>query len=240
MSDQQRDISTALESLRPQRSMLSDNVYEPIKRLIMDNVVTPGNRIGIELLARELHVSPTPIREALARLEAEGLVSKEPLKGYRATPLLGRDETNDLFEMRLRLEPWAAGQAASRASNEERRALETELTDGLQVPDGERYADYRLLTDHDQRFHQMIVNATGNSFVASAFRSMNVHLHLFRLHYGSTLGATVPGEHSRVVEAIIDGDPDAATAAMDAHLHGSWERLLHVFERSSDEQKDIS
>src|SRR5207302_468801 len=72
----------------PQRQMLSDGVYEAIKRLLMEHTLPPASRVNIDQLARQLNVSPTPVREALARLEADALVVKEPLRGYTAAPLL--------------------------------------------------------------------------------------------------------------------------------------------------------
>src|SRR3954467_4992197 len=74
----------------PQRQVLSDDVYETVKGLIMDSVVEPGTRLNIDALTRELGISQTPIRESLARLEADGLVIKEPLRGYRVSSRLGR------------------------------------------------------------------------------------------------------------------------------------------------------
>ncbi|MGW7596297.1 GntR family transcriptional regulator, partial [Streptomyces rubiginosohelvolus] len=63
----------------PARQALSDSVYENIKAMVMDHEITPGARVSIEALSRALSVSPTPIREALATLEADGLVVKRPL-----------------------------------------------------------------------------------------------------------------------------------------------------------------
>src|SRR4051794_32245065 len=94
------------------RQMLADDVYEAIKTMLMDHVVRPGARISIDGLAREFQVSSTPVREALARLESEGLAVKEPLKGYRATELLTLAEFDDLYRFRLLLEPWAARRGA--------------------------------------------------------------------------------------------------------------------------------
>lgn len=62
----------------PARPSLSDDVYEAIKALIMNHAIAPGSRLSIDQLARDLAVSPTPIREALARLESDGLAVKEP------------------------------------------------------------------------------------------------------------------------------------------------------------------
>src|SRR5262245_61724474 len=103
----------------PQRQVLSDDVYETIKGLIMDGVVEPGTRLNIDALTRELGISQTPIRESLARLESDGLVLKEPLRGYRVASRLSRAEFDDLFEYRLLIEPWAAGRAAERAGTDD-------------------------------------------------------------------------------------------------------------------------
>jgi DNA-binding GntR family transcriptional regulator len=96
----------------PRRSVLSDEIYEMIKRMIFDHEIAPDSRVNIDALAVQLDVSQTPVREALARLESDGLIAKEPLKGYKATALLSLKEFNDLFQFRLLIEPWAAEQAA--------------------------------------------------------------------------------------------------------------------------------
>ena len=111
----------------PQRQVLSDDVYETVKGLIMDSVVEPGTRLNIDALTRELGISQTPIRESLARLESDGLVIKEPLRGYRVSSRLTRDEFDDLFEYRLLIEPWAAGRAAERAGADELARLKAEM-----------------------------------------------------------------------------------------------------------------
>ncbi|GIG91818.1 GntR family transcriptional regulator [Plantactinospora endophytica] len=103
--------------LRPaRRTTLADDVYESVRALVMDHAVAPGERINIDALARRLEVSPTPVREALARLEADGLVRKRPLAGYTAAPLLTRAEFDELVEMRLILETASAHRVAERFS----------------------------------------------------------------------------------------------------------------------------
>src|SRR5689334_8294458 len=104
--------------MRPLRRLtLTEDVYEAVKSLIMDHRIAPGERVTIDALARQLAVSPTPIREALARLESDGLVRKRAMAGYSTTPLLGRAEFEELFEMRLLLECPAAGRAAGRRAD---------------------------------------------------------------------------------------------------------------------------
>jgi DNA-binding GntR family transcriptional regulator len=103
---------------RLRRSTLGEDVYETLKALVMEHTLAPGDRINIDALARELDVSPTPVREGLARLESDGLVRKRALVGYTVSPLLTRSEFTDMFDMRLVLEGAAARWAAQRASAE--------------------------------------------------------------------------------------------------------------------------
>src|SRR4030088_3616894 len=87
---------------------MSYSVYEAVTELVMDQHIEAGARANIDLVARQLNVSPTPVREALARLEMDGLVMKEPLRGYSVTPMLDTKTSNDLYDVRRLLEPFAA------------------------------------------------------------------------------------------------------------------------------------
>jgi DNA-binding GntR family transcriptional regulator len=207
------------------RQILTDSVYDAVKALIMDDAVPPGAKLNMDQLARELAVSQTPIREALARLESERLVVKEPLRGYTSAPLLSRAEFEDLYEFRLHLEPWAAGLAAERTCDGSRAELEAELATCAIVPDGPGYEDYKPLTTHDARFHDLVMRLSGNATAREALASTHCHLHIFRLFYSSGAGSTVHGEHAAVVAAIASGDANTARAAMHAHLEAARNRL---------------
>ncbi|WP_207226299.1 GntR family transcriptional regulator [Microterricola gilva] len=213
----------------PRRSVLTDDVYLQLKTLIMNNAIAPGIRINIEDIARQLEVSPTPVREALARLDSDGLVDKLPLKGYRTTPLLGELEVRELYELRLLLEPFAAGRAAVRITDEQATALREELATCPVAPRESRYEDYQPLTSHDTRLHELVLTIAGNSTVTDAFQRTHCHLHLFRLSYAGELGDTTLTEHGRIVDAVTSSDPIAAEAAMRAHLESSRDRMLTSF-----------
>src|SRR5256885_2577031 len=135
----------------PQRQVLADDVYEPVKALVMDHVIAPGARVSIDGLARQLGVSQTPIREALARLESDGLVTKEPLRGYSATPLLTRSEVDDLFQFRLLVEPWAAARAAETADRDDHGRIAAEIASTPEPPSSDGYEAYKSLAAHDSR-----------------------------------------------------------------------------------------
>lgn len=211
------------------RQMLADDVYEAIKTMLMDHVIRPGARISIDGLAREFQVSSTPVREALARLESEGLADKEPLKGYRATPLLTLAEFDDLYRFRRLLEPWAARRAAELIDDTGRTRLTAELATAVE-PTSVDYAGYKSLTAHDSRFHTLIAELSGSDQVRLAFQRTHCHLHIFRLHYDRDTGPEVLAEHRHIVEAISSGDPDAAEQSMIHHLTNSMSlRLRRIF-----------
>jgi DNA-binding GntR family transcriptional regulator len=229
--------------LRPaRRTTLADDVYESVRALVMEHAVAPGARINIDALARRLEVSPTPVREALARLESDGLVRKRPLVGYTAAPLLTRTEFDELVEMRLVLEPVAARRAAERvaerASGEPAGAANdlAELRREAALPDPvagtEGFAAIAAFTAQDARFHHLLAQRSGNRMLHDAVVRLRAHLHLFRLHFPTAHHGTSGREHLRIVDAVATGDPDAAGSAMRAHLLAAADRHLPFFEGS--------
>jgi DNA-binding GntR family transcriptional regulator len=211
----------------PRRRGLADDVYEALKTMVMDHDIAPGARISIDGVAADLDVSPTPVREALARLEADGLATKEPLRGYRATALLSRRELDDLFEFRLLVEPWAAARAAENASADDHAHLTAEVASFDDAPPA-GYDRYKALTSHDARFHSLLLGASGNTNVRLAFERTHCHLHVFRLYYVKQVGLHALAEHERIVTAVGAGDPAEAEDAMRAHLEQSRDRLRPI------------
>lgn len=223
----------SLYRLRPRRA-LTDDVYEAVKAQVMDQVIPAGERLSIDGLARELGVSPTPVREAMTRLESEGLATREAAKGYRSAPLLSKSEFDDLFQFRFLIEPWAAQRAAERIDDAGRRALAFEL-DGVIAPDGTSYDDYRKLTEHDQRFHSLIARLSGSAQVQRALDRTHCHLHIFRLNFDRATGPETLDEHRAVVDAIARGHGHDARAAMCHHLEAAMSlRLRRVFDAAPD------
>jgi DNA-binding GntR family transcriptional regulator len=214
-------MSEADTPARPRRPMLVDDVHEAVKAMIMDGVLPPGARVSIDGLARELGVSPTPVREALARLESAQLVVKEPLRGYRTTPLLTLDQLDDLYQFRLLIEPWAAARAAERAGDGGRARLASEIA-CADAPVADTYAAYRAFTAHDARFHLLLAELAGSDQVRQAFQRTHWHLHIYRLHYDRGIGPKALAEHRKVAEAVLAGDPAAAETAMREHLEQSY------------------
>ncbi|MGW4461986.1 GntR family transcriptional regulator [Micromonospora sp. NPDC004704] len=221
------------QPVRPlRRSTLGEDVYETLKVLVLEHTLTPGDRINIDALARDLAVSPTPIREALARLEADGLVRKRPLVGYTVSPLLTRAEFTHMFEMRSLLETAAARYAAERASDQLRAAIcaEAATTVGTDDGDPEGWHWHAAFTTLDARFHELVATAAGNPLLADGIARLHAHLHLHRRYFPYAETGTTGAEHQRIADAIRAGTPDAAEAAMRDHLDRARDRHLPAFE----------
>ena len=241
-----KSIEYGTRAKRPlTRSVLSDETHDAILWLLLNHQIMPGQHINIDALARDLGVSQTPVREALARLESENLVDKQPLKGYKATPLLPPVQVEALYDYRALLEPWAAGQAALLHTEAEGAELAAELTQARTIDPEDFDAAHALVSAHDTRFHELVGRMSHNEYLQEAYERTHFHLHMYRLFEARKLhqseapkGAnineslfagywrpdvgflTVHG-HAAIVEAILARDATAAEDLMRAHVLGS-------------------
>jgi DNA-binding GntR family transcriptional regulator len=211
---------------RPGRQIVTDGAYEALKRMIMDHEVDPGERLNMEELARQLDVSATPVREALARLESDGLVTRRALSGYAVAPFLTSEALEYLFEIRHLLEPHAAAKAAKLASGEDLECLGQVVALMEADGTGDEYDEYRAFAAHDTEFHALVARMSGNPVLEETLGGLHVHWHLYRLRFGTDVGVDTVAEHARIASAIRHHDPAAATAAMHDHLVRSQERLV--------------
>lgn len=235
--------------LRSLRTVLSDETYSQVREMLLTHEIAPGERINIDALARDLDVSQTPVREALARLESDDLVSKEPLRGYQATDLLTMSQIQDLFQFRGLIEPWAATQAARRIDDEGRQRIRQELLRGKSAENLDIDEAYAAMSEHDARFHALIAELSGSEFVRDAYVRTHCHLHLFRLYtvlktrleeprkdaavvgklfdlyYKPTSGFLAFTEHEAIAQAVMSGDEANASQLMLQHIVNSLSRF---------------
>lgn len=199
-----------------------EEVYELICADIMSLRIPPESRISIDELARQLGVSQTPIREALSRLEATGLVTKRHFVGYCCAPQLNRQQLDQLYEMRLLLEPFAARCAAERMSDDAIEAAER-LVKSMDPAASRR--SYDRFAVQDSQLHDLIAAGSGNPLVRDALSRLHTHLHIFRLRFHGEVTREASTEHVRLIEALAGRRPDAAEAAMREHIEKSYQRL---------------
>ena len=140
--------TTRARDVTSPRQMLTDTVYEVVRRRLVDHDIEPGGKLNINALAQELDVSPTPVREALARLESDGMLIRRSLAGYAAAPLLGATEFGELFEMRS-LGAAAAAKAANRITEAELASLAEDLAAMRDARDLSNRESRQAFFDHD-------------------------------------------------------------------------------------------
>lgn len=220
-----------------QRSVLADQVHKEILSRLMDGDLRSGDPISIDGMARELGVSPTPVREALARLESTGMVTRAALRGYRVAPLLTHAELLDLMDARLLIEPRNAELACAHSDESFIEALQASIDDLRRSPKGPHFSDYRSYWVADERFHRLIAEQADNTFILGAYNSLGGHLHRFRLFSGTGVqdAQSAIDEHTRILAAIRRGDPAAARISMAGHICNVRERAIHEHESSASD-----
>ncbi len=193
-----------------------ERVYRALRREILTLGLGPGQVLVERAVARRYGVSKTPVREALALLQQDGLVESLPRRGYLVTGITVRD-VHELFEVRAALEGAAAELAATRISPRELKALEGLLVPPHATVDGQTL---RRQLDGNRRFHVVIARASGNRRLARLVeRTLDEMTRLIALGYET-------GEHGEVVAALRSGNGHRARAAVVHHVLVTRERVL--------------
>lgn len=212
---------------RPHR--LGDEVYNAIYAQLMSLKIPPGGRISVDSLVRELGVSQTPIREALSRLEALGLVVKTHLIGYSAASQMDRDQLQQLYELRTLVEPFAAARAAVNMSTDAIEALEQIDREMRVKQDDDPRVAYGRFAQSDSAFHEAIAIGSGNRLIYETLARLHTHVHLFRLFFHARATSDANDEHARIISAIKERDATEAESAMRDHIERSRKRFMVTF-----------
>ncbi len=205
-------------------------MYDVLLRQFMSGERAAGQALNIIALSRELDVSQTPLREALARLEHTGLVEREALRGYRVAPAMTREEVGQLTEARLLLEPQLTALAAPLVDDDFLEALRGSLEEfEAAVPSADvETGGFDHYWRSDNEFHSLIAAQSGNKFLALTYGALGGQIQRFRLFSkaGRTGASTAAPEHRAIYDALAARDAEGAAAAMRAHVLGAAARLL--------------
>lgn len=210
-------------------------LYAALLSRILHSDLGPGDRLTIDALAREFGVSQTPVREALHRLDAEGIVVRHHLSGYRVRPKITREQFEDMVEVRLLLEPAASRRAAERMTPEELSGLSV-LAVEMRRLDEERDgsgASYARFSQIDAQLHDTIAAGGRNAYIRDSLARLHPHVHLFRLSNTAQITSEAIDEHQAIIDAIAARDPDAAAYAMRRHIDASARRFRRGFGETS-------
>lgn len=217
------------------RATLADQAYRELRSRILRGQLAGGTRLRPEELAAELAISPTPVKEALVRLEADGLVLAEARKGVAVRRLDERD-LRDISDARLLIELDAVDRVF------ERRAITQALLRQLRehLDQHETFARRDTLDDfvtalgYDRAFHTALVEAAGNALIAEWHRRLVGQTHTVFVYNIGNYGASVD-EHRAVFDALAAGSRKGAREAMRAHLLRSRENSLRKLRATPDQ-----
>jgi DNA-binding GntR family transcriptional regulator len=201
-----------------------DRAHAALRERILSGELGPGERLHQEALSAELGVSRTPVREALGRLAADGLVELLPQRGARVADLRPEDMAA-AYEARLAIEPVAARLAAARGGGEGATAAMRAAVAAHRRAGGDVASAFQA----NRAFHLAVVEAAGNPFLlrfAEGLWATRLGLRVYEEQRESPdLIAADADAHERIADAVAAGDPEAAEALMREHI-GCAMRLL--------------
>jgi DNA-binding GntR family transcriptional regulator len=213
---------------------LAEQIYQLLKAEVINDQFEAGERIVIESVSARLGVSPTPVREALARLAGEQLVAFRAYVGYSALPPISLAGLRDLFEAREAIECAGAIRACERAGPadlQRLREIDQHIREGQYGKD--RYSEFVWFVNDNQRFHETLLDAALNPELRRAFDALNYEARIAR----RTRGRGIPDldlicqEHAEIIAALEARDATRLAAAVGGHARESHRRLAEDLRR---------
>lgn len=220
--------------------LLAEEVYEQLLGALTAGTLAPGARLNLDQLARQMHVSNTPIRHALGRLEEEGLVVRHRNRGFVASELLDRSGIIMAYEFRLLIEPTTAALAARRRATHPDHSGFGELAAlcaaDLEFPLPGDTARDESLAERDTSFHTLIASVAGNIRIAEHLKFEMRRMCRFAAYSRLDESDMTWVEHREIAESILASDADAAAASMRTHLVNGLRRLIQATAGAESDQ----
>lgn len=228
------------------KETLQEKVYSSLRDSIVKNEMMPGDVLSIDSLAKELGVSPTPIREALAKLSAQGLVINARNKKARVAPITEED-VREIYEVRKLIEPHATELAAEGIANdpqlreelEELKDLAYEIRETAEEGplNSRQYEEYLGI---DLSLEETVEMALGNSLLNNLLEQVSDHSLRIRSFTEASSEKNVPevvlannAEHLEIIEKILRLDMEGVRKAVRNHLESAKSRTITALKESS-------
>lgn len=204
----------------PQPLTRTEWIDRRLRSAILTNELAPGDKLVTTALAERWQVSPTPLRESLKRLAAEGLVELTPHGSARVAPV-SLDDAREVYELRLQLEPEALRRSVERTDDEHRAEI-TAAFDALT-----RVTDPLSAVDAHQGFHAALLARCDSRWLLRLTALLADHAQRYAtMAAGARGGSTgVLDEHRALRDAAVAGDAAGAEALLRAHLERSRRAL---------------
>lgn len=203
---------------------LREEVFYTIREAILKGNLKPGTRLKEIALANEMGVSRTPVRDAIRKLELEGLVVIEPNRGACVSEI-ARQELNDVLELRRGLEELAIQKACERITPAELENLEAAAEEFSSLVSGR---DLKELAEADVHFHDVIYRASHNRRLVQILNNLREQMYRFRMEYlkDESSRKLLDQEHHEILEAVRKGDAEAAHTCICQHIDNQYDMIL--------------
>ena len=195
---------------------LRDVVFNTLREAILKGDLKPGERLMELQLAAKLGVSRTPIREAIRMLEQEGLAVTIPRKGAEVAKMTEKD-MQDVLQVREALDELAASIACELITDEELSTLAASIDD---FESSIRTKDVKRIAEMDEKFHDIIYQATGNPKLVNILNNLREQMYRYRVEYlkDEKNYSLLLEEHRAIVDAFMNKDKEKATECMRLHV----------------------
>ncbi len=213
-----------------EKKSLKQQAYDEIKRKIVSCEYAPNTLLNEELLREELHVSRTPIRDALSRLEQDGMITILPKKGIMVSGMSIND-INMVFEVRMMYEPYALLNYGAQIPYETLTYYYSQLSD-LNV-----MAEDKAAYQADDAFHAAVIHAMGNRYLLQSYEWIHDQNLRFRVLTGQASSLRLEDtarEHTKILTACLKQDWPSAAAAMEEHLSASKNATFDLLLKQMD------
>ncbi|MCQ2519705.1 MAG: GntR family transcriptional regulator [Lachnospiraceae bacterium] len=203
---------------------LRDVVFHALRRAILTGEIKPGERLMEIHLAQELGVSRTPVREAIHKLEQEGLVSMIPRRGAQVAQISEKG-LKDVLEVRRALDAFCAELACERMTAESAEALEQAYIDFEKATETK---DATIIAKADVSFHEIIINSTGNERLITTMNNLAEQMYRYRFEYikDESQHKVLIAEHKVLMDAILSKDVERARNAAMVHIDNQQQSIL--------------
>ncbi len=203
---------------------LRDVVFNTLRKAILTGQLRPGERLMEVHLANKLGVSRTPIREAIRKLELEGLVIMIPRRGAEVAQITEKS-LKDVLEVRRALDALSVELACERITQEELEALKEAATEFEEATRGK---DASVIAKADVQFHDIIVQATGNRRLQQLVNNLAEQMYRYRFVYikDDSQHEKLIAEHKEILESIMERNKERASAAAKLHIDNQEKSII--------------
>lgn len=203
---------------------LRDVVFNTLRQAILTGELKPGERLMEIHLANKLGVSRTPIREAIRKLELEGLVTMIPRRGAEVAQITEKS-MNDVLEVRRAMDALCVELACDRITPEELEQLR-EACDGFEA--AVKTKDVKKIAQSDVALHDIIVQATGNQRLIQLVNNLSEQMYRYRFEYikDSSQHERLVEEHRIIYQSIVQKDKETASQAAKTHIDNQERSII--------------